>query len=254
MELYAEAAMQVSRVFKDNDPADYVKRYSLDIYKMPEDEEEYEKVLDGEENDKNNLVCTIDGSLILSIQAVSEGEDIVSLCNVIDNVLEHIAAAIESADVLPEDTFAIENITRGPACDSEETLIEALHMLPRFIFKAYNVNPVIAVFPLPLPYEKSISQKVKEKYARKIYADRLEAFFKEITSTTQDEDEDGGRTTTLTTLDEEQENYIHGIYNKDNPYPLEAKNTHKWDLLESAGFKEIGKTMVLCFKTPNIFE
>lgn len=248
MEFYADTTMYKERVFEDTYPEDYVKRYRLEIYKMPKKWEEIERIHDGEESNKKNLVCTIDGNLILSAQAYIDGENIVGMCDEYDEILEHIAAAVVSTDVLPPNTFAIEGITFGPACDSEKTLIEVLHMLPRFIYKAYNVTPVIAVFPLPLPYEKTTSQIIKEKFATKIYGDRMKEFFEKRASGTQDNDENENKddcNTIRLVLDEEQVNYVLGKFNKDNPYPREAKDKPLWDLFESAGFKEIGKTMVL---------
>ena len=248
MEFYASTTMCEERVYEDTYPEDYVKKSSLEIYKMPEEWEECEKIHNREKNNKENLVCTIDGSLILSAQATIDGEDFVGMCDEFDAVLEHIAAAVESEDdTFPEDTFAIEEITFGPACDSKETFIEVLKRLPRFVFKVFNVTPVIAAFPLPLPYLKSKSQKIKEGFAAKIYADAVKDLEKKVFEAQDKGDNEGedDNNKIRLVLDEEQMNYVLRKFNRDNPYPLEAKNKPLWDLFESAGFREIGKTMVL---------
>lgn len=249
MEFYASTTTGEKRVYEDTYPENYVKKGIIEIYKMPEEWEEEEKILNYGENNKENLVCTIDGSLLLFEQGTIDGEDIVVMSDDFNEVLEHIAAAVESkGNPFPEDTFAIEEITFGPACDSKETFIEVLKRLPLFIFKIFNVKPDIAAFPLPLPYLKSNTQKIKEGFAKKIYDDAVKAFQERVYNASQgkdfDEGEDDNNKIRLV-LDEEQMNYVLGKFNKDNPYPLEAKNKPLWDLFESAGFKEIGETMVL---------
>ena len=205
---------------------------------MPKVYKTREKIHNGEESNEKNLVCSIEGSLIHISQAKIDGEDIVSLCEGINKVLAHIADTICWYKRLQGIAFAIEEIDVGPVCKKgKKVFIEALHLLPHFIYNAFNVIPIITVFPPPLPYDEKI-QNVKEKDATKIMGDKIESLFNKNKNYEDD------RYTMLLSFDEELKNFDFEQY--DNyPYPPKAKNKPLWDLLESSGFKEIGGSKVL---------
>ena len=74
---------------------------------------------------------------------------------------------------------------------------------------------IIAAYPQPLPYEKSIHQKVKEGMAIEIV------------------------------LDEDHQNYILGRRIKGEGYPASAIDKAEWKFYHAAGFKEHLNTRVL---------
>ena len=96
---------------------------------------------------------------------------------------------------------------------------------------------IIAAYPQPLPYEKSIHQKVKKGMAIEISCDMMGRFPNEPAP-----DDDSG---IKIVLDEDQQNYILGRRIKGQGYPASAIDKTEWELYHAAGFKEHLNTRVL---------
>ena len=122
--------------------------------------------------------------------------------------------------------------------NTDDLKLRIIQRLPQFLLMAYHTYPeIIAVYPQPLPYEKSIHQKVKEGIAAEISCD--------IISRALDKSESDDENEIRLVLDEEQQNYILGRRNKGESYPASAINKAEWKLYYSAGFKEHLNTRVL---------
>ena len=136
------------------------------------------------------------------------------------------------------DIFCLDTIKMCGGFDNNETKLRILDSLPMFLFRAYHTfHDIIADRPKPLPYEKSIHQKVKEGMARKILSDNMNNIFDEPTP----KDTKGVKLM----LDGDQQNYLLGRRSKGKGYHESAKDNTAWELYHAAGFKEHLNTRVL---------
>ena len=105
--------------------------------------------------------------------------DIYDVCGCKDSYAKFIYSALSEGDgILTHepylDVFCIDKIEMCSGFDNDETKLRILDSLPVFLLKAYHTFPdIIADYLKPLPYEKSIHQKMKEGMAREILSDYL---------------------------------------------------------------------------------
>ena len=205
-EIFAEAAYGV-RVYKETDePYDgYITYCYLKIFGIPDDltDDEEENIFSGEIG-RAVQIGTVTGLLILGGQAERNDMDRLKTCSSFGN---------------------------------SDTKPRILNNLPMFLLRAYQTFPdIIADCPKPLPYEKSIHQKVKEGMVREIVNDYMNSILDE-----RDQKDTGG---VKLVLDEDQQNYLLGRRIKGEGYPESAKDNTAWELYHAAGFKEHLNTRV----------
>lgn len=180
-EIFAEADYGVRVYEKTEEPYDsYIINCYLNIFGIPNSltDDERETIFNGEMG-KAVQIGTVTGLLILGRQAEKSDMDIYDICDCIDT--------IEMSD----------------GFDNDETKLRIHECLPMLLLKAYHTFPdIIAYRPKPLPYEKSIHQKVKEGMARVIVNDYMNSILDE-----HDQKDTNG---VMLVLDEEQQNYILG--------------------------------------------
>lgn len=244
-EIFAEANYGV-RVYEETDePYDsFIIYCSLKIYGVPDDltDDEEEEIYNGEVG-KAVHIGNVTGLLILGTQAAKTGMDIYDICDCTDADAEFIYSALQegngSLTYEPNlDVFSIDTIEMNDSFNIDELKLRIIDCLPQFLLRAYHTYPdIIAAYPQPLPYEKSIHQKVKEGIAIEISRDMMRRFPIE----TEPNDESGIRLV----LDEDQQNYILGRRIKGEGYPASANDKAEWELYHAAGFKEHLNTRVL---------
>ena len=126
-------------------------------------------------------------------------------------------------------------------CDdfnNNELKLRIIECLPQFLLRCYHTYPdIIATYPQPLPYEKSIHQKIKECMAIEISRDMMRRFPNAPTP----DDENGIQLV----LDEDQQNYILGRRIKGDGYPASAIDKAERELYHASGFREHLNTRVL---------
>ena len=153
-------------------------------------------------------IGTVTGLLILGGQAEKSDMDIYDICDCIDSYAEFVYLALSEGDGVLAfepylDIFCIDTIEISDGFDNDETKLRILECLPMLLLKAYHILPdIIAYCPKPLPYEKSIHQKVKEGMARVIVNDYMNSILDE-----HDQKDTNG---VMLVLNEEQQNYLLG--------------------------------------------
>lgn len=136
------------------------------------------------------------------------------------------------------DIFCIDAIEMHDRFNTDDLKLRILDCLPQFLLRAYHTFPdIIADRPKPLPYEKSIHQKIKEGMALEISRSIMSSFPDEPPA-----DDEGG---VRLVLDVEQQNYILGSRIRDESYSASAINKAEWELYYAAGFREHLNSRVL---------
>ncbi len=244
-EIFAEAAYGV-RVYEETDePYDsYITYCSLKIYGIPDDltDDEEEEIYNSEVG-KAVHIGNVKGLLILGTQAAKTGMDIYDICDCTDADAEFIYSALQEGDGPLAydpylDIFFIKSIEIKDGFNTDELKLRIIDCLPQFLLRCYHNYPdIIAAYPQPLPYEKSIHQKVKEGMAIEISRDMMRRF----PNAPAPGEESGIRLV----LDEDQQNYILGRRIKGEGYPESAIDKAEWELYHAAGFREHLNTRVL---------
>lgn len=244
-EIFAETKYEVRAYEETDEPYDsYVTYCSLKIYGVPDDltDDEEEEIYNGEVGKAVHL-GNVKGLLILGAQAAKTGMDIYDFCDCTDADAEFIYSALQEGDGPLAydpylDIFFIKSIDMCDGFNTDELKLRIIDCLPQFLLRAYHTYPdIIAAYPQPLSYEKSIHQIVKEGMAIEISRDMIIRFPNEPAP----DDESGIRLV----LDEEQKNYILGRRNKGESYPASAIDKAEWELYHLAGFREHLNTRVL---------
>ncbi len=169
--------------------------------------------------------------------------DIYDICDCTDADAEIIYSALQEGDgplayASYLDIFFIKSIDMCDGFNNDELKLRTIDCLPKFLLRCYHIYPdMIAAYPQPLPYEKSIHQKVKEGMAIEISRNMIRRFTNESAP-----DDDSG---IKIVLDEDQQNYILGRRIKGEGYPASAIDKTEWELYHAAGFKEHLNTRVL---------
>ena len=244
-EIFAEAAYGV-RVYEETaEPYEgYIINCRIKIFGIPDGltDDDEEEIYGGEMGGAVRI-GTVTGLLILGGQAAKTGLDIYGICDCIDGYVEFIYSALSegngSLTFEPYlDIFCIDAIEMQTEFDTDDLKLRILDCLPQFLLRAYHTFPdIIADHPKPLPYEKSIHQKIKEGMALEISRRMMSSFPDEPPA-----DDEGG---VRLVLDEEQQNYILGRRVKGESYPASAINKAEWELYHAAGFREHLNTRVL---------
>ena len=180
-EIFAETAYGVRVYEETEEPYDsYIINCYLKIFGIPDvltyDEEEN---IFSDEMGRAVQIGTVTGLLILGGQAEKNAMDIYDICDCTDSYAEFIYSALSEGNGPLAfdpylDIFCIDTIEMCDGFDNDETKIRILNSLPMFLLKAYHIFPdIIADRPKPLPYEKSIHQKVKEDMTREIMKDYM---------------------------------------------------------------------------------
>ncbi len=244
-EIFAEANYGVRSYEETDEPYDsYIIYCSLKIYGIPDGmtDDDEEEIYNGEVG-KAVHVGNVKGILILGTQAAKTGMDIYDICDCTDADAEFIYSALQEGDGplaydLYLDIFFIKSIDMCDGFNTDELKLRIIDCLPQFLLRCYHNYPdIIAAYPQPLPYEKSIHQKVKEGMAIEISRDMMRRF----PNAPAPDEESGIRLV----LDEDQQNYILGRRIKGEGYPESATDKAEWELYYLAGFNEHLNTRVL---------
>lgn len=217
-EIFAEANYGVRSYEETDERYDSFTIYcALKIYGIPDDDEE--EIYNGEVGKAVHL-GNVGGLLILGTQAAKTGMDIYDICDCTDADAEFIYSALQEGDgplaYAPYlDIFFIKSIDMCDDFNNNELKLRIIECLPQFLLRCYHTYPdIIATYPQPLPYEKSIHQKVKEGLAIEISRDMMRRFPNEPAP-----DDDSG---IKIVLDKDQQNYILGRRIKGESYPASA--------------------------------
>ncbi len=244
-EIFAEANYGVRSYEETDEPYDsYIIYCSLKIYGIPDNltDDEEEEIYNGEVG-KAVHVGNVKGILILGTQAAKTGIDIYDICDCTDADAEFIYSALQEGDGPLAydpylDIFFIKSIEMNDGFNAVELKLRIIECLPKFLLRCYHTYPdIIAAYPQPLPYEKSIHQRVKEGVAIEISRDMMRRF-----SNAPEPDNDSE---IKLVLDKDQQNYILGRRIKGEGYPASAIDKAEWELYHAAGFKEHLNTRVL---------
>ena len=244
-EIFAEANYRARSYEETDEPYDsFIIYCSLKIYGISDGltDDEEEEIYNGEVG-KAVHIGNVTGLLILGTQAAKTGMDIYDICDSTDADAEFIYSALQEGDGPLAydpylDIFFIKSIEMNDGFNTDELKLRIIDCLPQFLLRCYHTYPdIIAAYPQPLPYEKSIHQRVKEGVAIEISRDMMRRFPNEPAP-----DDEGG---IRLVLDEDQQNYILGRRIKGEGYPVSAIDKAEWELYHAAGFREHLNTKVL---------
>ncbi|SDB40318.1 hypothetical protein SAMN02910317_02006 [Ruminococcaceae bacterium FB2012] len=244
--LFAETK-QEQRVFEDiDDPVkDYVLDCSIDIFGVPDDEDIAESIYNGD-TEQAVRIGTVTGIYVLGSQLTCAGFDLLQICDDHDAYSEYIISALlEQENELPLsiddpeiiDVFCIDDILLYKEAQDSSLRQRIIEALPQFLLGLYHHTPdLLAVYPEPLPYEKTAFEKVNEKMAEIAFAQAQES----ILGADSLDDRD-----IRFIMDEEKLNIVLGRRRKGQTYPEAAKDLNVWKVYENAGFTELGNSRVL---------
>ncbi len=242
-ELFAEANYGVRAYEETDEPYDsFIIYCSLKIYGIPDvpTDDDEEEIYNGEVGKAVHL-GNVTGILILGAQAEKTSMDIYDICDCTD--AEFIYSAFQEGDGPLAydpylDVFYIKVIEMNNGFNTDELKLRIINCLPQFLLRCYHTYPdIIATYPQPLPFEKSIHQKVKEGMAIEISRDMMRRF----PNAPAPDDESGIRLV----IDEDQQNYILGRRIKGEGYPASAIDKAEWEFYHEEGFREHLNTRVL---------
>ena len=244
--IYAEIK-QEQRAFEDmDDPIkDYILECSMEIFGVPDDDEIAESIYNGH-TELAVPIGAVTGIYVLGTQIFRTSYNLLDTCDDHDWYSEFIVSALLENDtelpmsiIDPEnlDIFCIDDILLYKEYAEDSIRQRIIEALPRFLLGLYYHTPdLLAVYPEPLPYEKTAYEKLNEKIAEAAFVQAQES----ILGTDSSDDRE-----IKFILDEEKLNHILGRRNKGQSYPETAKDKTVWSIYENAGFSELGDTRVL---------
>ena len=231
---FASAESRSRCYFGLTDETDKYFEYGfIHIYGIPEglSVEEEERIYSGG-SDKTVYLGEITGTLILGTQMMADGEDMLLLCDDMSADLAYVASSFAAEGLIRHglkvyyDIYYIYELEMEKEFDDTALKCEIIEKLPNILFGLYHVRPeYLAYYPLPL--DSPDAKALVPKHNVTLSAPGAQEAKSSIL------------------VNDDHLDVLADSRSLFSPYPVSAKNRKLWELYESFGFGEVGKTRLL---------